>query len=533
MPPLKIKSHLPVPALFLFFALLLHAGVVSAQHIVHSGSKFGLTDESGAVVLATEYDLIKGAKFKDLANDGTMMRGPFYDNLGYPIDFFIVKKNNKYAYVVREYRYFILGWGSGDNVKRSGVSPDVVNWKISAFEFDDLWCIDYYKDETLDENEPYDYQGRHCTWRERTYCVLGYRKNGKEGIITVEEMRRKIYRETKNNYTSDSILVSLENTTVHEALVDNLVENLVRPYRSSDLYRSVQPTLLTELKGKIGMMDVLYGTSIEPQFDTLPVFFGEYRLWRKLNGHHYDSTMLCFFARENMRWGLMHLQQGKMTTDIPFRYQALDQVDYNADNKFYCKGINDTLTLFDRGSDALGNEKKEDYKVLFDGKPFVFDATNKYRVDLFKYGPPGSSWVLITRDTAHSGISYRVRLFDQVYLADIAGKKMRSWNEKGTVYHLVKSEQNTLVESITEKDGRKICNLYDPASGELKSSFEIDADSYVSDESVDTPLSSYQEAHSGDIVTAFYENTAKGKKKIIGYYDFIAGRFSKSRPAHE
>lgn len=480
--------------------LMLIPTIAFAQTITRKGDKYGLTDIDGTVVLEPVYDLIKGSPFMK--------------------EVFIAKKDNKYAYMVRENsftRHIRM-----DNWIQSEDYIDSVRWKKSAFEFDEIYVLDKIKNYSQPENEKYVYMGRNCTEYRKEYYVLGYSKNQRHGFITIDNLMRRIWDtvEPNSNVQNDSIKFSLENTTVHEAKYDGIAGN-----ETKTGYAVVEQKIITLEKDKLGIVDFAYDLEVTPQYDTIPVFDGSRVYYDK--DHQYAFGRKYYKVEKNGLWGLFYYEKNKVTQVIDCQCNELKSVSGDAGEKYFCTDTRNQVVLFDVGRDAQLNDKRFMFPVEWNGAPIKSDISSGFSIKVVKFGAQEKSFALIERDSLKHDYW---RDHNELYLVDIANKKVIAYNQPGAHYHVFEARKNSVMVKVTAAGDKTNYEFYNIETGELKHSFQLKNNVSEREELYSDPYSSNDERDDNYIYGEIKYREKGGSEKTLGYYNFNTQTFSKAKP---
>lgn len=192
--------------------LCVGGNIATAQTITKHGSKFGLNDENGKVILEAKYDTVIG--YRDAPT------------------FFVAEVSNKFLYT------YYFNWDS-----LNPLPENQRHWYISELEYDSVCFLRG----TLQSDES-----------QMQYSGIGYRMSGLWGIIYAQS-----YTASGNDFWASDYICCLGKQYKLPAKYERILD------RELDYFYT------TYLDGKYGLWNPLTGEEYSPEFDTIPIYFGK------------------------------------------------------------------------------------------------------------------------------------------------------------------------------------------------------------------------------------------------------------------
>jgi hypothetical protein len=337
------------------------------QTIFSNDNKYGIIDnESKNLVVPAIYDEIK-VHYK-----------PPWENPRTDTRIYILKQGDKYTYAMKQF------WKTTYFHMQTWEEIDSVKWFIDSIYFEELFPLGVYFGKSKYGKI---YQGDTCLRLEQDYYALGYRKNGRRGLITYIRNSKLLYdihiNEQGQNLDKRAIRFSLEDIKIYPANYDHVF------------------SLDKELVGfvsdnKYGFINLKDGYEIPPEFDDVlvPLKYERY-----------------YYANKNGLWGVIYLNKysSDYVVSIPFRYTKIDDIARN----LQCVNFYEKRTF--KEGEGLGTQLQNKYTaclyqsgkdvpfqlefIIYDGETFSPTVrnveTNKQELNK-EYIPPTERHVTLT-----------------------------------------------------------------------------------------------------------------------------------------
>jgi hypothetical protein len=381
--------------------------------IIHQNGKYGIIDKQGEIVINPEFELI----YQPLKE-------------GY-FDYFVLKQNNKYAFVL-------------NNTK-----GDSLFWTTSLFEYDSLYWppLIYIQNYVIDSSEsPYRYD-------RQFYGCIKYLKDNKIGLISFEHTFS-----SGGNYTD---YYEIRYVKTYDAKYDKITDYPMN--RSSD--KISDESFITLINGKYGFLDLEYNFEIEPIFDTIPIFI--YKTPRK------------WHVRENGKWGIVTIDEKTKSVKYNIPCMFNEQLMYVSNNIYVRKSFGDTLTFFDIENNTV-------YSPYINNSPIILN-NDSLKMSVIKYHELGHRNYAYTKWYDDKFNYFLIEVIkkseyfgsksNNIYLINYAEKRVQTvFNDPNCSYYVISDTKNGLIQK-TElgQTGSKITReYYNIETGELKIKIKLD-----------------------------------------------------------
>lgn len=412
-------------------------------------------------------------------NDGTIILPPIYDNVmsapQYLSDFFLVKHNNKYAYVYK----MTCSYEKVYKKKTFSLYPTKLanpQWVISDFEYDEFYPFFNFRDKEIAE------------------LHMKYKKDGLYGLIYLEA-----YPEDKSRIFTSLYYDKLGKMTVLPLIYNEIFpnEHFIFPVQKNNKFGFI-------FSDRNNYTDSLYVNNTEIKYDTLP----------ELISYDRDVGTYTVGIRENKKYGLLEFNYNHYQPKIKIPCECRTEVQQ-------------MYILFNKVTSVFICKESDAYTMI------VYDEENNQRFELPVLEKKGGAFYLLKAENGNKYIVIELRStkenieinkhqpYEDIYIIDVKNEKMKIsflGNENVSYENLTMDNMPLIMRSTKTENGFSF-DFFDIETEQILFSLPPKKESYYYRIDMDFNNDKLLISHP-------LEN---GLRRSVGYYDYETKIYKKGK----